>query len=203
MSLARRLELVEWARARRAVIVEDDYDSEYRYSGAPLPALQGLSSEAGVVYVGTFSNVMFPGLRLGYLVLPLDLVEPFQRAKWLADRHTAHLEQAALADFIREGHMERHIRRMRRVYKRRREAFLDALTRAFGDRATVAGDASGMHLVVRFDTGGIAARAARGGVHLVSTRAYYAGEAPAHEFIVRFTGLGERSIREAVKRLAG
>jgi len=203
MSLARRLELVEWARARRAVIVEDDYDSEYRYSGAPLPALQGLSAEAGVVYVGTFSNVMFPGLRLGYLVLPLDLVEPFQRAKWLADRHTAHLEQAALADFIREGHMERHIRRMRRVYKRRREAFLDALTRAFGDRATVAGDASGMHLVVRFDTGGIAARAARGGVHLVSTRAYYAGEAPAHEFIVRFTGLGERSIREAVKRLAG
>ena len=103
MSLARRLELVEWARAHGALIVEDDYDSEYRYSGAPLPALQGLSADAGVVYVGTFSNVMFPGLRLGYLVLPPALVEPFQRAKWLADRHTAHLEQAALADFIREG----------------------------------------------------------------------------------------------------
>ena len=203
MSLARRLELVGWARTRGAVIVEDDYDSEYRYSGAPLPALQGLTAGAGVVYVGTFSNVMFPGLRLGYLVLPSDLVEPFQRTKWLADRHTAYLEQAAMADFIREGHMERHIRRMRRVYKRRREAFLDAVTRAFGDRATVAGDASGMHLVVRFDVPGIAARAARGGVHLVSTRGYYAGDAPAQEFIVRFTGLSERGIREAVKRLAG
>ena len=195
MSLARRLELLEWARAHGAVIVEDDYDSEYRYSGAPLPALQGLSADAGVVYVGTFSNVMFPGLRLGYLVLPPALVEPFQRAKWLADRHTAHLEQAALADFIREGHLERHIRRMRRVYKRRRDAFLDALARSFGDRAAVIGDASGMHLVVRFESAGIAARAAaRAGVHLVSTRAYYAGDAPAHEFIVRFTGVSERGL---------
>ena len=203
MSLARRLELVEWARAHGAVIVEDDYDSEYRYSGAPLPALQGLSADAGVVYVGTFSNVMFPGLRLGYLVLPPALVEPFHRAKWLADRHTAHLEQAALADFIREGHLERHIRRMRRVYKRRRDALLDALAGSFGDRATVIGDAAGMHLVVRFDSPGIATRAARSGVHLVSTRANYAGEAPGHEFIVRFTGVSERALREAVKRLAG
>jgi GntR family transcriptional regulator/MocR family aminotransferase len=203
MSLARRLELVEWARAHGALIVEDDYDSEYRYSGAPLPALQGLSADAGVVYVGTFSNVMFPGLRLGYLVLPPALVEPFHRAKWLADRHTAHLEQGALADFIREGHLERHIRRMRRVYKRRRDAFLDALARSFGDRATVLGDAAGMHLVVRFESAGIAARAARAGVHLVSTRAYYAGEAPGHEFMVRFTGVSERGLGEAVKRLAG
>jgi GntR family transcriptional regulator / MocR family aminotransferase len=203
MSLARRLELMAWARAHRAVVVEDDYDSEYRYSGAPLPALQGLDGDGATVYLGTFSNVMFPGLRLGYLVLPAALVEPFQRAKWLADRHTAHLDQAALADFIREGHLERHIRRMRRVYKRRREAFLDALARTFGDRAAALGDASGMHLVVRFDSGAIAARAARAGVHLVSTRAYYAGDAPPHEFMVRFTGLSERGLREAVKRLAG
>jgi len=203
MSLARRLELLEWARGRGAVVVEDDYDSEYRYSGAPLPALQGLSATAGVVYVGTFSNVMFPGLRLGYLVLPPDLVEPFQRAKWLADRHSAQLEQAALTDFIREGHLERHIRRMRRVYTRRREVFLDALTRAFGDRAAVLGDAAGMHLVVRFDSAAVEARAARAGVHLVSTRGYYAGAAPPHEFMVRFTGLSERGLREAVRRLAG
>jgi len=203
MSLARRLELLEWARTTSAVVVEDDYDSEYRYSGAPLPSLQGLNPGTGVVYVGTFSNVMFPGLRLGYLVLPPDLVEPFQRAKWLADRHSAQLEQAALTDFIREGHLERHIRRMRRVYKRRREVVLDALSRAFGDRATVSGDASGMHLVVRFDSPTVAARAARTGVHLVSTRAYYAGAAPPHEFVIRFTGLSERGLREAVKRLAG
>ena len=202
MSLARRLELLDWARQRQAVVVEDDYDSEYRYDGAPLPALQGLSADAGVVYAGTFSNVMFPGLRLGYLVLPPDLVEPFQRAKWLADRHSAQLEQAALTDFIREGHLERHIRRMRRVYKRRRDVFLDALARAFGPRATVLGDASGMHLVVRFDAP-MEARALGAGVHLVSTRVYYAGAAPPHEYVVRFTGLSERGLREAVKRLAG
>jgi GntR family transcriptional regulator/MocR family aminotransferase len=202
MSLARRLELLEWARCHDALVVEDDYDSEYRYDGAPLPALQGLSADAGVVYVGTFSNVMFPGLRLGYLVLPPGLVEPFTRAKWLADRHSAQLEQAALTDFIREGHLERHIRRMRRVYKRRRDVFLEALARAFGPRATVLGDASGMHLVVRFDSS-MDARAARAGVHLVSTRSYYTSGAPAHEYMIRFTGLGERGLREAVRRLAG
>jgi len=96
--------------------------------------------------------------------------------------------------------MERHIRRMRRVYKRRREAFLDAVSHAFGDRATVAGDASGMHLVVRFDAAGVAARAARRGVHLVSTRRYYTGQAPPHEFIVRFTGVTERAIGFGVSR---
>lgn len=203
MSLARRLELLDWTRRQGAVVVEDDYDSEYRYSGAPLPALQGLSAASGVVYVGTFSNVLFPGLRLGYLVLPPELVAPFARAKWLGDRHVAHVEQSALADFIAEGHLERHVRRMRRVYKRRRDALQDALARYFGNAARMVGDASGMHVVVRFDSPAIAARAARAGVHLVSTGWYYMNDAPANEFIVRFTGVSERGIREAVKRLAG
>jgi GntR family transcriptional regulator/MocR family aminotransferase len=203
LSLSRRFELLEWSRARRAVIIEDDYDSEYRYSGAPLPALQGLNPTAAVVYVGTFSNVMFPGLRLGYLVLPPELVTPMTRAKWLADRHTAHLDQAALTDFIREGHLERHIRRMRRLYKIRREVMIDALQRRFGEHARVLGDAAGMHMVVRFDSASVEARAARAGVHLVSTRDCYLGPAPAHEYILRFAGPGERTIREAIRRLAG
>jgi len=203
MSLARRLELLAWARARRAVVIENDYDSEFRYGGAPLPSLQGLGDASRVVYVGTFSLAMFPGLRIGYLVLPPSLVEPFLRAKWSADRHTAQLEQAALADFIREGHLERHIRRMRRVYKRRREALLGALARHFGGRATVVGDAAGLHVVVRFDGPDMAARAARCGVGLVSTRSCYAEAAPANEFILRFSGVGERALTEAVRRLAG
>lgn len=203
LSLARRLELLAWARARQAVVIENDYDSEFRYVGAPLPSLQGLSDVSHVVYVGTFSIAMFPGLRIGYLVLPPGLVEPFLRAKWSADRHTAQLEQAALADFIREGHLARHIRRMRRVYKRRREALLDALERHFGDRATVVGDAVGLHVVVRFDGPDMAARAARRGVGLASTRACYAGAAPANEFILRFSGVSERGLAEAVRRLAG
>ena len=132
LSLARRLELLAWTRARRAFVIEDDYDSEFRYSGAPLPALQGFGDASRVVYVGTFSNAMFPGLRIGYLVLPPALVEPFVRAKWYADRQTAYLEQAALVDFVREGHFEQHVRRMRRVYKGRREALLGALDHHFG-----------------------------------------------------------------------
>jgi len=201
MTLARRLELIAWARTRGAVIIEDDYDSEYRYDGAPLPALQGLTASVPVIYVGTFSNVMFPGLRLGYLVLPPDLVEPFTRAKWHADRHSATLEQAALADFIREGHLERHIRRMRRRYKRRREILVDALTRHFGRRVAILGDAAGMHLVVRFASPRPFAQARRNGVEMTSTAPCYVGAPPPAEFLIRFSALSERAIREAITRL--
>jgi len=202
LSLARRLELLAWTRARRAFVIEDDYDSEFRYSGAPLPALQGLGDASRVVYVGTFSNAMFPGLRIGYLVLPSALVEPFVRAKWYADRQTAYLEQAALVDFVREGHFEQHVRRMRRVYKSRREALLGALDHHFGGHVTVVGEPAGMHVVVRFDAPGMADRAKRSGVGLLSTGAYYAGDAAPNEFILRFSGLGERALREGVRRLS-
>jgi GntR family transcriptional regulator/MocR family aminotransferase len=201
MSLARRLELLDWARLRNVVIIEDDYDSEYRYSGAPLPALQGLAGEVPVVYVGTFSNVMFPGLRIGYIVVPPALVEPFARAKWHADRHTTLLEQAALADFLHDGHLERHVRRMRRLYKRRRDVLMEALERHFGADAEVLGDAAGMHLVVRFKSSAVSARASRNNVHLASTHPYYVSGAPANEYIIRFSAVRERGIREAIKRL--
>ena len=202
LSLARRLELLAWARSQSAFVIEDDYDSEFRYDGAPLPSLQGLGDASRIVYTGTFSLAMFPGLRIGYVVLPEPLVEPFLRVKWYSDRQTAYLEQAALADFIREGHLERHIRRMRRVYKRRREALLDALARYCGDRASIAGDPAGLHVVVRFDRPDMAARAERCGVGLASTRSCYAGSAPGNEFILRFAGLTERTLSEAIRRLA-
>jgi GntR family transcriptional regulator/MocR family aminotransferase len=202
MSLARRLELLEWARGHGAVLIEDDYDSEYRYTGPPLPAMQGMASGAGVVYIGTFSKVMFPGLRVGYIIVPLQLVEPFTRAKWLADRSTPVLDQAALADFLREGHLERHIRRMRRIYGRRREVLTESLHRHFGERARVLGDAAGMHLMVRFEDCGIFASAARNNVYLADSGAYYLGEAPPGEYVFVFSRVGERTIREGVKRLA-
>ena len=202
MSLARRLELLEWARARGVVVIEDDYDSEYHYSGAPLPALQGLSAAASVIYVGTFSNVMFPGLRLGYLVVPPPLVAAFASAKWHADRRTAILEQAALADFLREGHFERHVRRMRRLYDRRRQALTTALARHLGDEVTVLSDAAGMFLMVRFASGRAAEQARRQGVNLTSTERFYLGPAPPHEYLLRFSGVGERTLREGIRRLA-
>jgi GntR family transcriptional regulator/MocR family aminotransferase len=202
MSLARRLELIEWAKRSGAVLVEDDYSSEYRYSGPPLPSLQGLATGVAVIYVGTFSKVMFPGLRIGYVIAPPSAVPFFTRAKWLADRQTPMLEQAVLADFLAEGHMERHIRRMRRLYGLRREALLDSLHKHFADRARVLGDAAGMHAMVRFDDDRILERAARNRVELVKADDYYLTKAPGNEFIFGFSALPERTIQEGIKRLA-
>ncbi|HEU5336280.1 MAG TPA: PLP-dependent aminotransferase family protein [Terriglobales bacterium] len=126
MSLRRRLELLEWAREARAVIFEDDYDSEYRYAGRPIPAMQGLDRSGVVVFSGSFSDVLFPALRLGYVVIPPELVEVFAAAESSSTHHPPLLEQAILADFISEGHFARHIRRMRELYAERLAAFLEA-----------------------------------------------------------------------------
>ncbi|MDK6075519.1 PLP-dependent aminotransferase family protein [Massilia varians] len=127
MSLGRRLELLRWAEAKRAWIVEDDYDSEYRYTGPPLASLQSLDRAGCVIYVGTLSKVLFPGLRLGYVVAPPALVEPLTQAKAVVDRHSPVVPQAVLADFIRQGHFARHIRRTRDAYAERRGAMIEAL----------------------------------------------------------------------------
>ena len=126
MSLRRRLELLEWARESRAVIFEDDYDSEYRYAGRPIPAMQGLDRSGVVVFSGSFSDVLFPALRLGYVVIPPELVDVFAVAESSSTHHPPLLEQAILADFISEGHFARHIRRMRELYAERLAAFLEA-----------------------------------------------------------------------------
>ena len=202
LSLRRRLELIGWARQHGAVIIEDDYDSEYRYSGAPTPALQGLVSEVPVIYCGTFSKVMFPGLRVGYLIVPRPMVTAFIRAKWLVDRHTPIHQQAALHYFMKEGHLERHIRRMRRIYRLRRAALVDALHTYLGDTAAVLGEAAGMHAYVRFGDAGVAARARRNKVQLREAEPYYLGKVPANDYLLGFSMLTERSLREGVKRLA-
>jgi GntR family transcriptional regulator/MocR family aminotransferase len=204
MSLPRRLALAEWARTRSAVVLEDDYDSEYRYDGPPLPAMQSLAGDASVIYIGTFSNVMFRGLRIGYVVVPKDLVQPFTTAKWITDRHTTLLEQAALADFLEEGHFDRHVRRMRRLYKSRRDTMIDELQRRFGSDVSIRGDAAGMHMTVTFRAPGLVrARAQASGVHLAATDIYYGSKPVKNEFLLGFSAIGERTIREAVKRISG
>jgi GntR family transcriptional regulator / MocR family aminotransferase len=130
MSLTRRLQLLEWARKSGATIFEDDYDSEYRYSGRPTPALQGLDRNGSVLFAGSFSKVLFPSLRLGYLVVPQDLLDRFAAAKSLTTRHAQSTDQAVLCDFITEGHFGRHLRRMRGVYAER----LSLLLRLAGER---------------------------------------------------------------------
>jgi GntR family transcriptional regulator / MocR family aminotransferase len=202
LSLPRRLELIEWARRKGGIIIEDDYDSEYRYSGAPLPALQGLGGDRHVVYCGTFSKVMFPSLRLGYAIVPKPLAALFARLKWLSDRHTSLLEQAALADFLREGHLDRHIRRMRRLYASRRSALVQALDHHFGDRVRLLGDPAGMHLLAQFADDGIEAAAARSRIRLLDAAAYYLERPPRNTFLFGFAGLDEHRIRMGVMQLA-
>jgi GntR family transcriptional regulator / MocR family aminotransferase len=168
--------------------------------------MHGFADGAAVIYIGTFSNVMFRGLRVGYVVVPHNLIAPFVTAKWMADRHTPLVEQAALSDFITEGHLERHVRRMRRLYKRRRDVMLEALDRQFGSGAVVRGDAAGLHMTVRFSNGhDLQARAARAGVHISSSGIYYLNGArgvAATEYILGFAAVSERVIRESIRRLA-
>jgi GntR family transcriptional regulator/MocR family aminotransferase len=138
MSLPRRLAILDWARRSGAWLFEDDYDAEYRYSGRPLPALQGIDSEGAVIFAGSLSKVMFPTLRLGYVVLPDALVEPFAAAKSITSRHTPLLEQTVLAEFLSSGDFARHLRRMREIYAERSSALADAARRHLDGRLALA-----------------------------------------------------------------
>ena len=203
MSLARRLELLDWARAPRRGSSRTTTTASSATAVPPLPSLQGLDDAPRVVYVGTFSKVMFPALRLGYLVLPAAAGRAVRAArKRSPTRPHRALEQAALADFIREGHLERHLRRMRRVYKRRREALVDVddppARRSGGDRRRRRRPPRGGALTGR----GVVARARQVGVALESTEGCYAGTAPANEVLVRFAGVPERMLREGIRRIA-
>ena len=207
MSAARRLELLSWAQRTGAVVIEDDYDSEFRYEGRPLAALQGLDDAGCVVYTGTLSKVLLPALRLGYLVAPPSLQPAISGAKWLTDRHVALLYQAVLALFIDEGHFERHLRRMRKVYERRRNALLEAFDAHFGDRARVSGAESGMHVLVHIEDIShpevFIDEAARRGVGVYSARMYHSLEPPRGAvFLMGYSSVNESGIREGIRILA-
>lgn len=171
MSLGRRLALLEWSREVGAWIVEDDYDSEYRFSGRPLEALHGLDSTERVIYVGTFSKVLFPSLRLGYLVAPHRLLPALIAARRYIDVHPPLLEQMALADFITESHYIRYLRKMRLLYLERRNALVNALRQEMSDLVEVAAPEAGMHLVAWIrpgtDVHTLARQAAAQGVHVL------------------------------------
>lgn len=208
MSLARRLGLLAWAERVGAYIVEDDYDSEFRYAGRPVEALQGLDCSGRVIYVGTFSKVLFPALRLGYVVLPPSLRQAFTMAKWLTDRHTSTLEQEVLTDFIREGHFERHLRRSRTRYAVRREALLEALGTFLGPQIDVSGANAGMHLLVWLRhlapsaVEALITRAAQAHVGLYSITPYYLTPPPQAGLLLGYTSMTPDAIRAGIRRLA-
>ncbi|KAA8787227.1 PLP-dependent aminotransferase family protein [Paenibacillus amylolyticus] len=146
LSISRRLQLLDYARNAGAYIIEDDYDSEFRYGGMPIHALRELDTER-VIYVGTFSKNMFPALRLGYIVAPQELVESIVQLKRTADMQSPVLSQSTLARFMNEGHLKRHILRMKRIYHKRRTHLLQALRETFGENVQISGDAAGLHLI--------------------------------------------------------
>ena len=206
LSLPRRLELLAWAQQNSAMIIEDDYDSEYRYGDRPIPALQGLAQTDSVLYIGTFSKVLFPSLRIGYLVLPPSLISLFARAKWLSDRSLPSLEQQVLADFIEQGHIDRHIRKMRSLYDLRRQALVQALKANFGEKAKILGEKAGLHLMVRLQTHltdeEIIQRAARVGVGMMSAQPSYLNANCAGEFIFGYSELRQEQIQQGISRVA-
>jgi GntR family transcriptional regulator/MocR family aminotransferase len=207
MSAARRVQLLDWARRAGAWIVEDDYDSEYRYDGHPLASLHGLDRDARVVYVGTFSKILFPGLRVGYLVVPPDLVPHFRRLRGATDIFPAPATQAVLAAFIAEGHFARHLRRMRTLYAERRRALVAAIEREVGDAGVrVVGGAAGMHLVALLPEGtddhALALRAVRAGLSVAPLSDCYAEPRRAMPGVVLgFGSTRPREMTAAVKRL--
>src|SRR5450830_1179896 len=150
LDLPRRLAMLAQARQAGALIIEDDYDSEFRYDGPPLPAMQGLQADAPVIYLGTFSQTMFPALRTGFMVVPAGLVAPLRTVLARMAPHGRAADQLALADFLRSGQFSLHLRRMRRLYRSRRDALLAALMPLLDESIGVHGSSAGMHLTLRF-----------------------------------------------------
>jgi GntR family transcriptional regulator/MocR family aminotransferase len=206
MSLARRLELIESARRAGALIFEDDYDSEYRYTGRPVPALQGLDRHGLVLYAGTFSKVLFPSLRLGYMVVPPDLVSSISAIKSVTSRHAPLLEQAVLCDFITEGHFARHIRRMREVYAERFTVLMECARERLTGLMEISNIEAGLQTVGWLQGRITAEEVARAGlereIEMIPLGAYTQGRDTRQGLQLGFAAIDPAEIRRGVRELA-
>jgi GntR family transcriptional regulator/MocR family aminotransferase len=192
MPVGRRVALIEWAQANDGLIVEDDYDSEFRFDAPPLPALAGIDETGRVAYIGTFSKVLSPALRVGYVVAPQPLRERIERFKRLSDYHTPWPLQRALAAFITQGHLERHIRRMRRHYGEKRAALRDALA-PVSHLAQLRGLEAGLHVFLELDRSidprQVELRAREQGVIVSTLDGYFLGPATQQGLLLGYGGL--------------
>jgi GntR family transcriptional regulator/MocR family aminotransferase len=205
MSLARRLALLDWAKRANAWIVEDDYDSEFRYSGRPLSALQGLDRADRVIYAGTFSKVLFPALRLGYVVAPMDQIEAFTRIHTLTNRQMPTVDQAVVADFITQGHFARHIRSMRALYAERQDLMVNAMRRELDDQLEINCAEAGLHVVGWLPEGVDDKRASQAafeyGVETPPVSRYAMTPIQRGGLLLGYAALNERQIRDGARRL--
>ncbi|MGE3269492.1 MAG: PLP-dependent aminotransferase family protein [Chloroflexota bacterium] len=205
LPVSRRLDLLRWAEQHDALVIEDDYDSEFRHAGRPLEALQGLDQSGRVAYVGSFSKVLYPALRLGYLVAPVELIGLASEAKRLVDLQTATPGQELLAELIQGGHFEAHLRRMRRIYRGRRAALLEALARELGPLADIGPSDAGLYLRLvlaeGLDEEAIAREAATRGVAVYPAGPYFARPVARPGLILGYAALDEAGIAEGIRRL--
>jgi len=206
LSISRRIQLLDYARQTGCYIIEDDYDSEFRYAGMPVHALRELDSEQ-VIYVGTFSKNLYPALRLGYMVVPQALLESLLRLKRLTDMQCPTLPQLTLAQFIADRHLERHIAHMKRIYGKRRTHLIAALTEAFGSRVQISGDAAGLHLVakisgLKFDAH-LSAQLERRNISVYPAERYTLAKGKHEDsFIMGFGNVTESQITEGIKAIS-
>ena len=205
MSASRRFQLLEWAHNTGSWVIEDDYDSEYRFESLPVASLQGLDSNARVIYIGTFSKVLFPSLRLGYIVIPADLVDRFTSVRLTMDIGPPEFFQHVIADFMGEGHFARHLRRMRVLYREQRTALVSCIGEELGSTVEVLGSEAGMHLPVamtrRISDLEVAERAARHNLWLWPLSPYYASKASRSGFVLGFGAARVEEIPPAVQLL--
>ncbi|CAM2067487.1 PLP-dependent aminotransferase family protein [Sulfidibacter corallicola] len=206
MTMPRRLDVLATAHERGIWIVEDDYDSEFRFDGPPLPAIQGLDRRDSVLYLGTFSKVMFPALRIGYLVIPKRLIETFHKARSFVDSFTQPVNQAVLAEFIREGHFSSHLRRMRLCYRRRYEALGDLIQRHLANWFRVESQRGGMHVTLvaqePFDDVAFYRDAAATGTVVRALSTYFTERPGRPGLILGYAGFPEAQLEAGVKRIA-
>jgi len=206
LPLAQRLKLLTWARHRRLWIIEDDYDSELRYRGKPIPSLQGMDTDGNVIYIGTFSKVLFPALRVAYMVLPdAASFQAFRSLKALNDRQSAIVDQLILTDFIKEGYFHRHLRKMRSIYSVRLQCLLEELETHLSEFLSFTDPAAGMHLTAYFkkpvDEDRLIQAAAHKGLILLSLREYTIGPYRRPGILLGYSSFSEDKIRQAVRAL--
>ncbi|MEM5326554.1 PLP-dependent aminotransferase family protein [Paraburkholderia sp. JHI2823] len=206
MSLARRRTLLEYARQHKVWIIEDDYDSEFRYGSRPLASLQGLDESDRVIYVGSLGKLLFPGLRIGYMVVPERLAATFRTGVAELYREGQLMQQAVLAEFIMDGYLTSHVRRMRTLYGERRQLLIDAVTRHFGDALPVMGDEAGLHFVLGLpdtaDDRAIASAAYDAGVIVRPLAAYYSVRQERKGLLTGYACVPHEQIEPAFATLA-
>ncbi|MCY7801750.1 PLP-dependent aminotransferase family protein, partial [Bacillus haynesii] len=205
MPIGRRLQLLDWAASTGAHIIEDDYDGEFRYAGQPVPSLQGLDRNHRVIYLGTFSKSLIPSLRISYMVLPFPLVKKGLNKASLFKQTVSRHVQHAIARFMKNGDYQRHLNRMRTLYRKKRKTLLDAIKHEFGDHAAVRGENAGLHIILEVKGAPseewLTQKALEKGVKVYPASVSYVTPPETHAVLLGFGGLSEKSIADGIKKL--